>query len=111
MVQVGRWNPYEVSRKASKCLSCGICVEICPYGVHRREGDRVLSDDGECVGGGLCPQGLFLEIPLVRFVKGSTAARRGSEASGVQVHGMLDWFEVPDQDGRGYMRRVSLRQT
>ncbi|MGQ9653030.1 MAG: 4Fe-4S dicluster domain-containing protein [Thermodesulfobacteriota bacterium] len=66
-MQVGRWTTYEVSRRAGRCLSCGICVEICPYWVHPREGDRVLSDDGECVGCGLCPQWCPLEVLSVRL--------------------------------------------
>ncbi len=99
-MQASRWTTYEVSRRAGRCLYCGICVEICPYGVHRREGDRVLSDDGECVGCGLCLSCCPCGVLTVRFVKGSATDHAGSDSYVVQVRGgILGWLEVPDQGG------------
>lgn len=40
-------------RRNSKCISCGRCVELCPYGVHQmREGYKYISSPGEfyCIG-------------------------------------------------------------
>ncbi len=98
MVQAARWTSYEISRRQGRCLRCGICVEICPYGVHRWDGDRVLSDDSECVGCGLCPQGCPRGALSVRFVEGSGTDHTGSEAPAVQVPGGIqEWFEVQDR--------------
>ncbi len=42
---------FEIVRNARRCISCGKCVEQCPYGVHYfdKDGKTVLADDSKCV--------------------------------------------------------------
>jgi len=69
MIHPIRWDLYHVIRNQRRCLRCGICVQVCPYGVHAHIGDIVVSVDEECLGCGLCerqcPAGA-LEVRLTR---------------------------------------------
>lgn len=43
-------NRYKIIRNA-RCNDCGLCVEVCPYGVHKLVGKRVLSpQEYRCIG-------------------------------------------------------------
>ena len=35
---------YRISIDRDRCMECGRCVENCPYGTFRWEGDRIVVD-------------------------------------------------------------------
>ena len=39
---------YRVAIDADRCMSCERCIENCPYGVFRREGDVICIDSRKC---------------------------------------------------------------
>ncbi len=54
MIYPIRWDSYHVFRNQRRCLRCGICVQVCPYGVHLFAEESVVSIDSDCTGCGLC---------------------------------------------------------
>lgn len=54
MIYPIRWDLYHVIRSQRLCLRCGICVQVCPYGVHLFIEESVISIDADCMGCGLC---------------------------------------------------------
>ena len=57
-----RLSKYRVIRTKA-CVSCGKCVEICPYGVHTKPSEKVLSPKSHlCIGPEVCREkGNFCE--------------------------------------------------
>jgi dissimilatory sulfite reductase (desulfoviridin) alpha/beta subunit len=63
------------------CSGCGACVQACPDGAVRMEGDIAVVDPGRCLGCGkcaaVCPQGAMLTGPVeLRAMLGGRLGRR-----------------------------------
>jgi dihydroorotate dehydrogenase (fumarate) len=52
--ELNRTKKYVFSIDAEKCILCGICVRVCPYGAIRKANNKIEIDNTICDNCGLC---------------------------------------------------------
>ncbi len=57
---------------AAKCLSCGVCAELCPIGAIKLTEEAPVIDETRCEGCGICAAACFAEAITVVVPVGMT---------------------------------------
>jgi len=64
--ETGSWRTERPSLELERCNRCGLCVDYCPEGCVRGEGDSLSIDYSFCKGCGICahecPQGAIVMV-------------------------------------------------
>ncbi|MEQ8191512.1 MAG: mercury methylation ferredoxin HgcB [Candidatus Eremiobacterota bacterium] len=67
-------NTVTLSLDKEKCVSCGICLEVCPHGVFKMNGRAEITDKNACMECGACAKNCPAEAITVKSGVGCAAA-------------------------------------